>query len=981
MRITSLGWGCVLMTSLTLMSAVTTGNNLLYLLYSALLSAMVLSLAAGRWNLARLRARGQAPEQVFRGADFLLKVVLRNEGFWPAYGVRASRGSHRPPSEVIRPGAEASFELPCRFPHRGLNRLDDLFLESAFPLGLILHRKKVGGVVGLALPRLREVHSKTEVRADARSSGRPTLRKGTGDEHYGIRDYDPSDEARIINWKLTAKTGRPLVNEFCQLQDEKVTVRLPGVGAGEAAERAIEDAASACRYYIDTGTEVRLITPEGQVDYGRGLLHLDRLLKALAALGEGKTPRCAEKPARTAPLKLADSEILRQITFLGAALVYTAVFLIDDVNPVMLAVLSPVLPLGWLLHKRGGPRLPAWVWNAMSLGVLAYVLLYGWRFLGVTVANTHLLVYLLANRVLSEVKTEELGGVFMIFLLAFFLVSGLTISPWYFVFFLLYLAFSGAWLMLASGARVEARRDWAPAYAGLLLACLGLATASFAATPRIEGLRRINPFIAAGIDRLSVKTSAMTGFTENVSLGFFGELKRSSARVMRVEPVFALNATIAGRPGTLRIRGSALDVFDGRRWSKSFAEFRYRLRDNARTSTAGRGWALRKGDQLFFPAHPADPRGPTFKFQIYPMGVSLLFTAGTPWLIEGIEDSAYFDHTDTAYVATPYIGGIRYRQYPASASQGFEADVPGGEDAVRERFLQLPGLSPEVYELARRVAARHTTDEAKARAIESYFRKGYSYSLFSDSKERTLEDFLFKTMRGNCEYFASAGAVLLRAAGIPSRLVTGFLADDWNEYGKFYDVRQREAHAWVEAYIPGKGWMTFDPTPAEEGGFSARANAVSRKLERWFNAFQAEWYRHVIGYDQFIQSNTFNRMGVWINASALLNLSEWVVGLAVFAVVLVAGGRRLSRLRRSLVAVRSGCYIQAQSALERAGLQREPWLTPREYAGRVKARRPDLAAVEPLAELHYRQFYSPRGLSPEEEDRARRLFSELRSRL
>ncbi|MBK9110375.1 MAG: transglutaminase domain-containing protein [Nitrospira sp.] len=91
----------------------------------------------------------------------------------------------------------------------------------------------------------------------------------------------------------------------------------------------------------------------------------------------------------------------------------------------------------------------------------------------------------------------------------------------------------------------------------------------------------------------------------------------------------------------------------------------------------------------------------------------------------------------------------------------------------------------------------------------------YRYNLDVPSLQSAhpLEDFLLTRKTGYCEHYATAMVVLLRATGIPARLVTGFLATEWNEFSRYYTVRQRDAHAWVEVYFPRSGWITMDPTP------------------------------------------------------------------------------------------------------------------------------------------------------------------------
>src|SRR5699024_1231471 len=86
-----------------------------------------------------------------------------------------------------------------------------------------------------------------------------------------------------------------------------------------------------------------------------------------------------------------------------------------------------------------------------------------------------------------------------------------------------------------------------------------------------------------------------------------------------------------------------------------------------------------------------------------------------------------------------------------------------------------------------------------------------------------VEDFLFNTQRGHCEYFASSAVLMLRSIGVPARMVNGFLGGTWNDVGDYLTVRQGDAHAWVEVFVPKLGWIPFDPTPPLEISFSARS--------------------------------------------------------------------------------------------------------------------------------------------------------------
>lgn len=138
-------------------------------------------------------------------------------------------------------------------------------------------------------------------------------------------------------------------------------------------------------------------------------------------------------------------------------------------------------------------------------------------------------------------------------------------------------------------------------------------------------------------------------------------------------------------------------------------------------------------------------------------------------------------------------------------------------------YLQLPmpeangTVTPRIAELTRTVTASLASPLDQAVALEQHLRNSYAYSfktIFTSQNLSPLDEFLFVTKRGHCEFFASAMAVMLREIGIPSRVVHGYLAHNYNPIIGLYEVRSLDGHAWVEAYIEGKGWMTFEPTAA-----------------------------------------------------------------------------------------------------------------------------------------------------------------------
>ncbi len=151
------------------------------------------------------------------------------------------------------------------------------------------------------------------------------------------------------------------------------------------------------------------------------------------------------------------------------------------------------------------------------------------------------------------------------------------------------------------------------------------------------------------------------------------------------------------------------------------------------------------------------------------------------------------------------------------------------------------------------------TDLERARAIERRLRADYGYTLELPDHEVAdpLAYFLFTRKKGHCEYFASAMTVMLRTAGIPARLATGFQSGVYNPITDFWLVRASDAHAWVEAWIPGRGWTTFDPTPPDP---NRRGFALLTKLGLYLDAAETFWQEWVVSYDISRQGTLADRL-------------------------------------------------------------------------------------------------------------------------
>ena len=278
-----------------------------------------------------------------------------------------------------------------------------------------------------------------------------------------------------------------------------------------------------------------------------------------------------------------------------------------------------------------------------------------------------------------------------------------------------------------------------------------------------------------------------------------------------------------------------------------------------------------------------------------------------------------------AYSRDPFVGA------PAPARGRALARIP---PYVVAPYLSLPaGLSPRVRQLAETITRGRPGAAAKVAAVTDWLARTHGYSLQlgrRDPARDPIEDFLFDHKSGHCEYFASAAAILLRAAGVPTRYVNGFLGGEWNAIGGHVTVRQNRAHAWVEAYLDDFGWMRVDATPP------GRAAGEMGKLGQILDSVELAWGRWILGYDlghQLDLARAFGRgLGVGggnrraAGAGAGTSRRRWPAGRRAGPETPALGQQVIGRL-----------YRRCLERLAAHGHARKPGETPRELAARVSS--------------------------------------------
>lgn len=964
---------------LALLGAATSGANLLYLIDGMLWSVLV---AAWWWsgrNVGRISARAVFPEQVFADTEFPLTLCLKREKGGAAHLLKIRSPGEASPAPLVPRRGESEVSIKASIPRRGLNEIGDIWVESDYPFGLFRRRRRITGLVGLVYPAVFEIYGRQASPA-VRAEEISLPRRGAGEEFYGLRDYADGEDARLINWKLTAKTGKPLVKEYAEQVGNRITVTVEEA-EGPEAERRISEAASLAKYFIDAGADVRLKTPEATVAYGHGLIHLGLIFKTLALLGRGKTIERFEKPLPKAKdPAFPDEGRLSPFAYLTALIAFVSLFLIEELNPLPLLGFLVFFPLGWICNRKNRYPLPRIVFDILASAYLLFFLFVDLPWSGSLRAVTRLilfiLLYLLFIPKTGRVPAQILTTSFLIF----FLVSGQALSLWYFIFFLAFFAAMGAWLIDRRDPRPRPRKAaWGGSLAAILGTAVILAAMAFVVLPRPYSARMQQLLASTGLTRFQGSARSFSGLAEQVDLGYLGPIHKNTARVMRVT---VEGAEGDSQPESLRVRGAAFDHFDGRRWKKSRVDFAYQAPGGGTVQTRRTmAWMRRDRRVIVSPAAGTDTPVRAASFDVFPLlNTSLVFFTETPASIETVFRGAWFDFTDTVYFPGAYPEGTRYRVLSHRREPDLWRVIENYQEILRTYYLQTPGPNDRLRRLAEDFTARASGDAETAAAVESRLREGYTYSLAANLGRQDINGFLFDSRAGNCEYFATAMVLMLRTLGIPARLAVGFLSSDWNAYGNFYDVRQSDAHAWVEAYLPENGWTTFDPTPPDFTR-KGRQNILARiwsGLNRQFEELQFRWYRYVVGFDKDTQKNFLYTLVLKIGVSLVpLLIGILVLSLAVFLAFKVRSRGPAEAAWRPSRRKPGDFYESLLQRLGRAGFPRRPSQTAAEYARELGAAHPEVKALARLAEHHYEIKYAKRRLTEREHAEILRMSKDI----
>ncbi len=319
-------------------------------------------------------------------------------------------------------------------------------------------------------------------------------------------------------------------------------------------------------------------------------------------------------------------------------------------------------------------------------------------------------------------------------------------------------------------------------------------------------------------------TLANTGFTDTVSLGKVSDIQEDTTVILRAHMARV-------DENALYWRGIVLDYFDGSSWRRLHRE-----------RPAGKRSEFVRGGQV------------AQTIYLEPYGNRYLFALDKPSSISARHVTRYDDLT----YALPSNVSKRIRYESLSVPSGVLYD-----NAINASvYLQLPeGKLGKIRELVKSLSSGRNKEDIAWDMLRFFKSGGFRYTMKNmPVSADPLGDFLFKYKYGNCEYFASAMAVMLRVAGIPSRIVGGYKGGYYNATGEYYLVPQKNAHVWVEAYLKD-GWVRLDPTPLGMESFvSLRKKDFFFKLRLFLDTMNYYWNASVINYDFSKQLMLFHKL-------------------------------------------------------------------------------------------------------------------------
>ena len=490
----------------------------------------------------------------------------------------------------------------------------------------------------------------------------------------------------------------------------------------------------------------------------------------------------------------------------------------------------------------------------------------------------------------------------------------------------------------------------------------------------------------------SLTETGKTGFSDSMSPGDFSNLIKSDAIAFRA----TFGDSRIPAPRQRYWRGLVLETFDGKAWKRPGGW--YSVTANSLPSDQPNpGWNLfarnSEGDLVTVDSALSDETSFRYSVLLEPHNYAWLFT-----LVAPVE--AYSDTLRTRFspdvLLTSQVPVTSRSQYDVISFENyrFGSQSLSSKELTRNLKLPLQG-NPRARAMAERWRNQNLPSDLIVERALAYYANSFTYTLQPPLLgDDPIDDFLFSTQRGFCEHFSSSFVYLMRAAGIPARVVLGYQGGEYREAGRYLVVRQSDAHAWAEVWLAGRGWTRIDPTAAVSplrieralfetvsrdesslvGGAFLRLNALAwlgqtkLMLEEW----DYLWQTQVMGYDDHAQSGLLERLLGGRDPWRIALFFVLGVGIPLLLYYLT-GVLRFSRRQYSQELVHLRKVFRK---LDKAGFPRRQEETPHDYMLRISKLRPELGPqLRKIVTLYYAIAYGAKSTRLDDLRTACRQFS------
>ncbi len=570
----------------------------------------------------------------------------------------------------------------------------------------------------------------------------------------------------------------------------------------------------------------------------------------------------------------------------------------------------------WLI-ARNGWRTPKWWWMAaIAIGVFVGAYWEYKRIFGREVGVTLLIVMLCLKTLEIKMKRDVLVVIFIGFFLAMtnFLYSQSIFMGGY--------MFICAWIFVATligfnriGTEASIRERLVPA-AWLLLQAIPLMLVLFFLFPRLAGPLWTMP----------QEDRARSGLSDSMSPGDISKLSLSDAVAFRVDFEGAIPEN-----ADLYWRGPVLGQHEGRSWRA------YNVTDVPQLNYTSEGAAI------------------AYRVTLQPHNKPWLFALDMPGSLPA---DAYFLADYQMRSKTPIQA---LRAYEMTSFLRYRAGTGLGERELRPYLRYVNTINPRAIAYGQKLRETYPDNKDLIEALLKRYNTEFNYTLEPPSLgENPVDEFFFDTKKGFCEHYSSSFVFILRAAGIPARVVTGYQGGELNPITRQLVVRQSEAHAWSEVWLADLGWVRIDPTFAvsplrinrgmgaalgPSGIFDTLAGAdglgLLNQLRYSWDAVNSRWNQWVIGFSADRQRGLLDQIGLdnldWKQLALWMVGGLFLAGGAMSAILLL----QTYRSRKTPVVA---AYDKFCAKLAKAGVTRAPHEGPLDLLARIGRERPPLLA-------------------------------------